>query len=405
MLIAAFVVAGLLIGSFLNVVIARVPERRSLWSPGSACPGCGAAIAWYDNIPILSFLALRARCRACSAPILWRYPIVEAITAGLFATAALRFGATVEAGVAAALLAVLVALTAIDLERQILPDVITLPGILAGVLANLATGRVPWLESLMGIIVGGGVFFVIILASGGGMGAGDMKLGAMLGAFLGWKIVLLSILGAVVVGGIVAVASWRPASEAGKIPYPLVLSLQPGACPACSGAKGCCNGTSSGFGGCVAAPRGFTMAEMVVVIAILAILAAVSVPSLWAYVRTAALRARSRGARGRPQRCPAAGHPLNTTVCVTNDGARARYHVGTCGGAAWTGVGTDADGTIRLANGVSVSGSGNLCFNYLGAGSATPTPCAANGTLTVANPAGGGTMSVIMATTGRVRIQ
>ena len=220
MLIAAFVVAGLLIGSFLNVVIARVPERRSLWSPGSACPGCGAAIAWYDNIPILSFLALRARCRACSAPILWRYPIVEAITAGLFATAALRFGATVEAGVAAALLAVLVALTAIDLERQILPDVITLPGILAGVLANLATGRVPWLESLMGIIVGGGVFFMIILASGGGMGAGDMKLGAMLGAFLGWKIVLLSILGAVVVGGIVAVSLMASGQRGRKDPIP-----------------------------------------------------------------------------------------------------------------------------------------------------------------------------------------
>jgi len=155
----------------------------------------------------------------------------------------------------------------------------------------------------------------------------------------------------------------------------------------------------------VAAPRGFTMAEMVVVIAILAILAAVSVPSLWAYVRTAALLAGAEelvavlnGARQLAIR-------LNTTVCVTNDGARARYHVGTCGGAAWTGVGTDADGTIRLANGVSVSGSGNLCFNYLGAGSATPTPCAANGTLTVADPAGGGTMSVIMATTGRVRIQ
>jgi leader peptidase (prepilin peptidase) / N-methyltransferase len=220
MLVAAFVVAGLLIGSFLNVVIARVPERRSLWSPGSACPGCGAAIAWYDNIPILSFLALRGHCRACSAPILWRYPIVEAITAGLFAAAALRFGATVEAGVAAALLAVLVALTAIDLERQIIPDVISLPGILAGALANLATGRVPWLESLMGIIVGGGVFFVIILASGGGMGAGDMKLGAMLGAFLGWKIVLLSIFGAVVVGGIVAVSLMASGRRGRKDPIP-----------------------------------------------------------------------------------------------------------------------------------------------------------------------------------------
>ncbi len=219
-MIAAFVVAGLVIGSFLNVVIARVPERRSLWRPGSACPGCGAAIAWYDNIPILSFLALRGRCRACATPIPWRYPLVEGVTAALFGGAAYRFGPTPEAVVAAALLAVLVALTAIDLEHQIIPDVISLPGILAGALANLATGRVPWLESLIGIVVGGGVFLVIILASGGGMGAGDMKLGAMLGAFLGWKVVLLAIFVAVVIGGVLAVTLIATGVRGRKDPIP-----------------------------------------------------------------------------------------------------------------------------------------------------------------------------------------
>jgi len=219
-MISAFVVAGLLIGSFLNVVIARVPERRSLWRPGSACPGCGAAIAWYDNIPILSFVALRGRCRACGTPIPWRYPVVEGVTALLFGGAAYRFGLTLDAVVAAALLAVLVALTAIDLERQIIPDVISLPGILAGALANLATGRVPWLESLIGIVVGGGVFLVIILASGGGMGGGDMKLGAMLGAFLGWKVVLLSVLVAVVLGGIAALALMASGVRSRKDPIP-----------------------------------------------------------------------------------------------------------------------------------------------------------------------------------------
>jgi leader peptidase (prepilin peptidase)/N-methyltransferase len=242
-MLAAFVVAGLLVGSFLNVVIARVPERRSLWSPRSACPGCGSPIAWYDNIPILSFLVLRGRCRACASSIPWRYPIVEGLTACLFAAAAWRFGPTLDAVVAAALLAVLVAVTAIDLERQIIPDVITLPGILAGVLANLATSRVPWLESLIGIVVGGGVFLVIILASGGGMGAGDMKLGAMLGAFLGWKVVLLSVFVAVVIGGVLAVALIATGSEGGRTRYPLVLSLQPVARPACCGAKGWCVGT------------------------------------------------------------------------------------------------------------------------------------------------------------------
>ena len=219
-MIAAFIVAGLVIGSFLNVVIVRVPQRRSVWSPASACPGCGAAIAWYDNIPILSFLALRGRCRACATAISWRYPLVEGVTAALFGAAAYRFGPTPDAVVAAALLAVLVALTAIDLERQIIPDVLSLPGILAGALANLATGRVPWLESLMGIVVGGGVFLVIILASGGGMGGGDMKLGAMLGAFLGWKVVLLSALVAVVLGGIVALALMASGVRGRKDPIP-----------------------------------------------------------------------------------------------------------------------------------------------------------------------------------------
>jgi len=95
----------------------------------------------------------------------------------------------------------------------------------------------------------------------------------------------------------------------------------------------------------------------------------------------------------------------NTTVCVTNDGTRAQYHVATCGGVAWTGIGTDADGNIRLANDLRVSGSNHLCFNHLGAGSATPSPCSANGTLTVTNPSGGRTVSVIMATTGRVRVK
>src|SRR5262249_59411679 len=94
MALAAVVVFGLVLGSFLNVVIARLPERRSLWAPRSACPGCGALIVWYDNIPVVSFALLRGRCRACAAPIPWRYPIVEAVTAALFALAWLGFRPT-----------------------------------------------------------------------------------------------------------------------------------------------------------------------------------------------------------------------------------------------------------------------------------------------------------------------
>ncbi len=198
-------ILGFVVGSFLNVVIARLPSGQSVLHPRSACPNCAVPIEWYDNIPVLSFLILRARCRHCSLPIGWRYPIVELATGAAFALAYTRFGPTAEFAVGAVLLAALIAITAIDLDHQIIPDVMSLPGIVAGFVANLITGRVGWVESLLGIVIGGGLFLVIILASRGGMGGGDMKLGAMLGAFLGWKIGLLAILLGVLSGGVVAV--------------------------------------------------------------------------------------------------------------------------------------------------------------------------------------------------------
>lgn len=219
-MLAVVTLFGLVIGSFLNVLIVRLPEGRSLWRPGSACPGCGAAIAWRDNIPLLSFLALRGQCRACGMPIPWRYPVVEAATGALFGLAYAVLGPGPALVPALALLAALVAITAIDLERQIIPDAITFPGIVVGFLANLATARVSWLESVIGIGVGGGLFLVIILASGGGMGGGDMKLGAMLGAFLGWKVMLLSVFLAVLVGGVLAIALIASGVRGRKDPIP-----------------------------------------------------------------------------------------------------------------------------------------------------------------------------------------
>ncbi len=234
---------GLVIGSFLNVVIARVPEGKSLWRPRSACPGCGAPIAWYDNVPLVSFAALRGRCRHCAMPIPWRYPIVEAVTAAAFGLALAVLGPTPAFAAAALLLAMLIAVTAIDLRLQIIPDAITLPGIALGVLASLATGRpgvrIPWLgvaahswpavilDSLLGILVGGGIFLVIILASGGGMGGGDMKLGAMLGAFLGWQLGLLALMLAVLSGGLVAVVllALRRRGRKEAIPFGPFLAL------------------------------------------------------------------------------------------------------------------------------------------------------------------------------------
>jgi leader peptidase (prepilin peptidase)/N-methyltransferase len=216
---------GLCVGSFLNVVIARLPAGRSVVSPGSACPRCGCAIAWYDNLPVLSYVLLRARCRACQNPISWRYPAVESICGALFALAYLHFGPTPRLAVVLVLLAGLIAITGIDLDHQIIPDVLSIPGIAVGILCSLAPDGVGWRDSALGVLVGGGVFIVIILASAlvlgqPGMGVGDVKLGAMLGAFLGWKLALLSILLSVLVGGLLAATLLATGRKARKDPLP-----------------------------------------------------------------------------------------------------------------------------------------------------------------------------------------
>jgi leader peptidase (prepilin peptidase) / N-methyltransferase len=211
---------GLALGSFLNVVIARVPAGGSLVHPRSACPGCSAPLAWYDNIPVLSFVVLRGRCRACGMRISWRYPIVEVITAAVLVLAYVAFGPSADFLVACVLLPALVAMTAIDLQHQMIPDAITLPGIPVGLLLNLATGRISWVDSLFGIVLGGGLFLVIILASRGGMGGGDLKLGAMLGAFLGWKALLFALFVAIVLGGAIGAVLLATGRRGRKDPIP-----------------------------------------------------------------------------------------------------------------------------------------------------------------------------------------
>jgi leader peptidase (prepilin peptidase)/N-methyltransferase len=216
---------GLCIGSFLNVVIARLPSGRSIAHPGSACPRCGAAIAWYDNLPVLSYLLLRARCRACRAAISWRYPMVEIVCAGLFAAAYLRFGPSLQLAAAVVLLSGLIAITGIDFDHQIIPDVLSLPGIALGLLLSLGPGGIGPGDSVLGVLVGGGVFIVIIVGSSlvlgqPGMGVGDAKLGAMLGAFLGWKLALLSALLSVLVGGPLAAGLLATGHKGRKDPLP-----------------------------------------------------------------------------------------------------------------------------------------------------------------------------------------
>ena len=220
-------ILGLCVGSFLNVVIARVPKGRSIVHPGSACPRCGKPIAWFDNVPLLSYVLLRARCRHCREPISLRYPLVELVTGLLFVLAAWELGWGLPLAAGLILVAALIAITAIDLDCQLIPDVISLPGIVVGFVLSLVSGRPGWLDSLVGILLGGGLFFLIIVASRGGMGGGDMKLGAMLGAFLGWKLTLVAVMLAVLGGGVVAIVllALRRKGRKDAVPFGPFLAL------------------------------------------------------------------------------------------------------------------------------------------------------------------------------------
>lgn len=248
-MLVAVALFGLAIGSFLNVVIARVPAGRSLVRPGSACPGCSALLKWYDNIPVLSFLVLRGRCRACGMTISWRYPIVEMVTAVVLVLAYVALGPSADFAVAVVLLAALIAITGIDLQHQLIPDAITLPGILVGLLLNLATGRISWVESVIGILVGGGLFVAIILVSRGGMGGGDLKLGAMLGAFLGWKALLFALFVAIVLGGVVGTVLLVTGLRGRKDPVPFGPFLAAGGAMALFWGERAFGWWMGGFGG------------------------------------------------------------------------------------------------------------------------------------------------------------
>jgi leader peptidase (prepilin peptidase) / N-methyltransferase len=213
-------IIGAIIGSFLNVVIVRLPRNESLVAPRSRCRACGSELCWFDNIPVLSFLALRGSCRTCGAAISWRYPIIEGLTALLFAAAAWRSASIADLLVACLFLAALVAIAGIDLEHQLIPDRITLPGILVGFLTSFLGTRTSWLDSLLGVLAVGGTLLAVTVLSGGGMGGGDVKLGAMMGAFLGYKLALLALFLAVIGGGCVALSLLFTGIRRRKDPIP-----------------------------------------------------------------------------------------------------------------------------------------------------------------------------------------
>jgi leader peptidase (prepilin peptidase)/N-methyltransferase len=200
---------GAVVGSFLNVCIYRLPLGRSIVWPSSACPFCGRELSWYENIPVVSFLALRARCRTCAAPISVRYPLIEALTAAMFAGAWWYYGAQPLLASRLILGCALIVLFAIDLEHHLLPNAITLPGIVVGLVFSFFT-EPGWQSSLIGILVGYGVLFAVAEAyyrvrHEEGLGQGDVKMLAMVGAFLGWKLALLTLMMASLCGTLIGV--------------------------------------------------------------------------------------------------------------------------------------------------------------------------------------------------------
>jgi leader peptidase (prepilin peptidase) / N-methyltransferase len=226
----AVAVTGLCIGSFLNVCIYRLPLKQSVVHPGSRCPGCGRMLTWYDNIPVASYLALRGRCRGCQAPISARYPIVEALTGAIFLWHLAVFDLTPIFCVRVVFACALIVLFAIDLEYQILPDRITLPGIVIGFACSLLLPPGP-VSSLLGIVVGGGLLWAIAegwyrLRKVEAMGFGDVKMLAMVGAVLGVRLVLLTFVLASMLGGVVGVIllATRRADLATKVPFGTILA-------------------------------------------------------------------------------------------------------------------------------------------------------------------------------------
>lgn len=225
---------GMAIGSFLNVCIYRLPESRSIVHPGSSCPACGFKIPFYDNIPVLSYLFLRGRCRRCGVKISLRYPLVE-VTAGLFALALFHgYGWSWEALYFFTFVAALLVITFIDIDHRIIPDVITYPGIVVGFACSFWAGHVTWKASLLGILLGGGLLFLVAsgyyyLTKKEGMGGGDVKLLAMIGAVLGWQATIFTLFVGSAVGTVFGIVVALQTREGRKTAVPFGPFLSVGA--------------------------------------------------------------------------------------------------------------------------------------------------------------------------------
>ena len=224
---------GLAVGSFLNVCIHRIPLGKSIVSPASSCPQCRQEIRYYDNIPLLSYVILFGKCRHCRTPIPLHYPVVEAVTGLLSAALLMKFNLSPQFFLFFLFSASLVTIAFIDLHHRIIPDILSLSLLILGFIASiLKMTEIPWLDSLVGILGGGGFFYLVAVlfekvTGREGMGGGDIKMLAMIGAWAGWRalpsIILISSLGGILIGGISLLLARKGMRS--KIPFGPFLSL------------------------------------------------------------------------------------------------------------------------------------------------------------------------------------
>ncbi len=218
---------GTVIGSFLNVLIYRIPRNESILKPPSHCPVCGHRLRWYDMIPVFSYLFLKGKCRYCGAKISPRYPLIEALTGVAFIGVGLRYGWSLQFFEYIVFSSLLITVAFTDIFDGVVPDVVVIPGAIAGLVFSLFRGRAVFLSSLFGMLFLFGFFVMVILLTRGGMGEGDATFGAMIGAFLGFKFSVAMLVIAFVIGAIIGILIIIFSHKSGKdtMPFAPYLAL------------------------------------------------------------------------------------------------------------------------------------------------------------------------------------
>lgn len=225
---------GLCVGSFSNVCIYRLPLSKSLKSPPSNCPQCNSPIRFYDNIPLLSYILLKGQCRHCKEHISFRYPFIELLGGGFALLTYLKYGLTWETLIYYTFISGLIIITFIDIDHQIIPDSISIPGIPIGFIASFALPSITYIESLAGILIGSGSLFLVLwtykkMTGVEGMGGGDIKLLAMIGAFIGWKGVIFTIFVSSLTGTLIGLMIMLRTKKGLKLAVPFGPFLSAGA--------------------------------------------------------------------------------------------------------------------------------------------------------------------------------